>query len=384
MAFTIIIFILTLLVLIVSHEFGHFIAAKKFGVKVLEFGFGLPPRIWGKKIGETLVSLNWLPIGGFVRLFGEDETDKKVLEDKRSFAAQSVLGRIGIVVAGVVMNFLFAVILFWIVLIARGFSETIPLITDFHFIGVNQVNHFLVLIGGVAPGSPAEQAGLQSNEQVISVNDIKIDNAEQLINYTKIHSGEKIVLTVAKISDNLSVNPGSTRTVILIPRVNPPAGQGPMGVQLGTITMAVLNYNTLPQKVFSGITHAYNLTAYSFKILGDLISASIRTGNIEPVSQSVSGPVGITQMTNVVLHTQSPLIPYLNFVALLALNLAILNILPFPALDGGRLFFLLIEAIFRRRVKAEIEKWVHTVGMALLLALILVITFSDIRKAVMP
>lgn len=373
MLLTIVVFIFTLLILVLSHEFGHFLVAKKFGVKILEFGFGLPPRIFGKKIGETIFSLNWLPIGGFVRLFGEDETDKKVLGNKRSFAAKPVLQRIGIVIAGVVMNFLLAAVLFWVVLAAQGFKEQIPLLTPFKFFGVNQTNEAMILIGGVAADSPAASAGIKSGDRVLELNGVKLESGEEVISLTKQYAGQEATFTLEDPSKN-------TRQVKVIPRENPPAGQGPLGVELGSINIANLNYETPGQKLASGLTHSYNLTAYSISILGRLISTSISAGNLEPISQSVSGPVGITNITGAILQTQSPLIPYLNFVALLSLNLAVINILPFPALDGGRLFFLTVEAVTRRRVKPEVERWVHTIGMAILIALILLITFSDIKK----
>lgn len=376
MFFTIVIFILTLALLVLSHEFGHFISAKKFGVKVLEFGFGLPPRAWGKKFGETIYSLNWLPIGGFVKLFGEDEADKKVLDDKRSFAAQPVGQRIVIVVAGVVMNLLLAVIIFWIVLAAQGFKEKLPLLIPYQFAGVNQVNESIILVGGVAADSPAAVAGLKSGDQILTVNGLDVNKSEDLINQVKAHAGEKVTLTI-KDAEN------KTRQVEVTPRVNPPAGQGALGVELGSVTFANLNYQTFSQKLFSGFTHSYNLTTYSFSIFGQLISTSLATKNLEPVSQSVAGPVGITNMTNLILSSQSPFIPYLNFIAMLSLNLAIVNILPFPALDGGRLFFLLIEAITRKKVNPNVERIIHTVGMVLLISLIVLITFSDIRKLIL-
>lgn len=373
MLFTIIVFIFTLLILVISHELGHFLAAKKFGVKVLEFGFGLPPRVFGKKFGETIFSLNWLPIGGFVKLFGEDETDKEVLNSKRSFAAKPVLQRIGIVVAGVVMNFLLAAILFWVVLGAQGFKEQIPLLTPFQFVGVNQTNETIILIGGVTEDSPAASSGIKSGDRVLELNGVKLESSEQVINLTKQYAGQEVTFTLQDQSKN-------NREVAVTPRENPPVGQGPLGVELGSVTIANLNYETPAQKVAAGVVHSYNLTAYSMSILGNLISTSISTRNLDPVSQSVSGPVGITNLTGAILQTESPLIPYLNFVALLSLNLAVINILPFPALDGGRLFFLVIEAVTRRKVKPEVERWIHTVGMAILIALILLITFSDIQK----
>lgn len=373
MVSTVVIFLITLLILVVSHELGHFLAAKKFGVKILEFGFGLPPRVWGRRMGETLVSINLLPIGGFVRLFGEDETAKKVLENKRSFAAKPVLQRMVIVAAGVGINLALAVVLFWVVLIAKGFEENIPLLTPFRFAGVNQANELFVLIAGVSPDSPAAAAGLKQGDRVVAINQTKVESSDQLVNLTRNHIGEKVTLTLVDFGEK-------RREVEITPRANPPEGQGPLGIELSSMTIAHLSYATNPQKLFSGFTHSYNLTTYSFSILGTLISSSIQQKNLGPVSHSVSGPVGITQIAGTILKTESPLIPYLNFMALLSLNLGVINILPFPAMDGGRLFFLLIEAIFRRRVKAGVEKWVHTVGMALLIALIILITFSDIKK----
>lgn len=373
MFLTIVVFIFTLLVLVISHEFGHFITAKKFGIKVLEFGFGLPPKIFGKKFGETLFSLNALPIGGFVRLFGEDETNKKVLKNPRSFAAKPVLQRMAVVLAGVVMNFILAAILFWIVLAAQGFQENVPLLTPHQFFGVNQTNEPMILIGGIAPGSPAAGAGINTGDRLLEINGTKLTSSDQVIILSRQQAGEKITLVLEDSSNN-------KRQVDVVPRTNPPAGQGPLGVELGSMMVAHLNYETLNQKLASGIVHSYNLTAYSINILGQLIGSSVATKNLGPVSESVSGPVGLTNITGAIIHTKSPFIPYLNFVALLSLNLAIINILPFPALDGGRLFFLSIEAVIRRKVKPEVERWIHTAGMAILITLILLVTFSDIKK----
>lgn len=373
MLLTIIVFATALLILVVSHEFGHFILAKKFGVKVLEFGFGIPPKIWGKKWGGTLVSLNLLPVGGFVRLFGEDETDKEVLNDERSFAAKAVWQRIIIVAAGVGMNLLLAVVLFYIILAAQNFKAKIPLYIPYQFAGVTQTNQSTVVIGGVNAGSPAEQAGIKQGDLVVSVNGQKIENSEQLIGITKQNVGEKVRLELTDEQEN-------RRTVELTPRKDPPKDQGPLGIQMGTVTVANLAYNTLPQKLASGIVHSYNLTAYSLNVLGSFIAAAFETKDFKPVSGSVVGPVGLVSLTGEILKSESPLIPYLSFVALLSLNLAIVNILPIPALDGGRIFFLLIEAAIGRRVKPSVEKIIHAVGMVLLIALIILVTFSDIRK----
>lgn len=373
MILTIIIFVLTLLVLVVSHEFGHFIVAKKVGIKVLEFGFGLPPKIFGKKVGQTLVSLNLLPIGGFVRLLGEDETNKKVLSEKDSFAAQPVWQRIAVVVAGVIMNFLLAAIIFYIVLASQGFKEQVPLLTSYQFFGVNQVDQSYALVGKVAANSPAEQAGVKLGDRISKIDQTTIEDSGQLSSVTKEHAGQPVILTL--------ISPeGVSRQVSVTPRANPPAGEGSMGVEIGTVRVANLNYQTWPQRLAAGFSHSYNLISYSAVVLGSYISQAFEVRSIAPVAETVSGPVGITNAADMILKTKSPILPYLSFVAFLSLNLAFINILPFPALDGGRLFFLLIEAVFKRKVKAEVERWVHTIGMAILIALIVLITFSDIKK----
>jgi regulator of sigma E protease len=373
--FTIIIFIITLLVLVVIHELGHFLVAKKFGIKVEEFGFGIPPRAWGKQVGETLVSINWLPFGGFVRLLGEDETDKKILENKRSFASQTVGKRILVVLAGVFMNLILAWILFYITLGFRGFQAEYPLLIDHHFWAVSQTNQSQVLVSAIAKNSPAANSGITPNDQIIALNGHNLTGAADLISQTKNQAGKEVSLTVKNINTN------EQRSVQLTPRINPPAGQGALGIVLAEVTVAKLNYNTPTEKLLAGPIHSVNVVVYSGKIIGTLIGQSFKTRTLGPVSETLSGPVGITQVVNTILtQEKNPLLPYLDFVALLSLNLAIMNVLPFPALDGGRLFFLYIEAITRKKVNANVEKWIHAVGMAILLMLMLLVTFSDIHK----
>ena len=375
MFIAIIIFIITLLVLVVIHELGHFLVAKQFNIKVLEFGFGIPPRAWGKKFGETLVSVNWLPFGGFVRLLGEDEVDKSVLDDKRSFASQSVGKRISVVVAGVVMNLFLAWLLFYLVLGLSNFKADLPLLYNHEFVGANTQIQNSILIQRVQDNSPAKLAGLAPGMVIKAVNGQTFSSATDLTSQIKNLAGTSMELTVVDSSTQVESK------IKIIPRVSPPEGEGALGVALAEFQVAKLSYDAPLQKIFSGPIHAYNLTVYSGGILGKLIGQSFIDKSFTPVSQTVSGPVGITSVVNSILtESKEPLIPYLNFVALLSLNLAVMNVLPFPALDGGRLLFLLIEAITRKRVKAEVEKWVHTIGMAILLTLMLLVTFSDIKK----
>jgi regulator of sigma E protease len=377
MLLTVIIFIITLLTLVVIHELGHFLVAKKFGIKVEEFGFGIPPRAWGKKVGETLVSINWLPFGGFVRLMGEDETDKKTLNDPRSFASAAVHKRIAVVVAGVVMNLLLAWLIFYITLGVQGFKADFPIFPglNYHFFGASQTSESVILIQAVTSGSPADVANLKPGDRVLAINNQEVKESQELISQTKKLAGEEIKLT---ISDPEKQN---IREVRVTPRKDPPVGQGPLGVGLGELGLTHIEYATLPQKLLAGPTHSVNLVAYSGEIIAKLAAQSIQTRKVEPVAQTVSGPVGITNVVNDILTTsKKPLLSYLDFIGILSLNLAVMNVLPFPALDGGRLFFLFIEAVTRKKVHASFEKWVHTIGMVVLLTLMIAVTFSDISK----
>lgn len=376
LAFVIVVFIITLLILVLIHEFGHYFAAKRFNIKVLEFGFGIPPRAWGKKIGETIWSLNWLPFGGFVRLLGEDESDKSVLDDKRSFARAAIWKRITVVVAGVVMNLLLAWVLFYIVLGAQGFKTKLPLLSEYQFTGVNQTAETAIVVGNIAPGSPAQTAGLKDGDRVMAVNGKAMTSADELVSEIKLNSGKETKLTITDIQGN------NSREVSLIPRENPPAGQGALGVSLGGLQTVTLNYETPIQKLFAGPIHSYNLIGYSGKILGDMVGLSFKEKTVAPVSNAVAGPVGITSVVGQILSVDKPLLPYLDFIAALSLNLAVVNVLPFPGLDGGRLLFLVIEAVTRKKTHAVVEKYVHTFGLIFLLSLIILITISDIRKLV--
>lgn len=370
------VFLITILILVLIHEFGHYIASKKFNIKVLEFGFGLPPRAWGKKIGETIYSINWLPFGGFVRLLGEDEIDKKALDNERSFAKAALHKRITVVVAGVLMNLSLAWVLFYIVLTSQNFKVDIPLLAPHNFVGVTQTKEEYVLIGNVASDSPAQKAGIKSGDRVIAFENVPILSADDLVKKTKENLGKEITLTLSDIQKT------QTQTLKVTPRENPPKDQGALGVTLGSFAVSHLEYAKPWQKILSGPIHGYNLTIYSGKILGNTITTSLRKKDFSPLSQNVAGPLGITQLVKQLLEIKNPLIPYLDFMAALSLNLAIVNILPFPGLDGGRLLFLSIEAITRKKTHPTLEKYVHTAGLIILLSLIFLVTISDIKKII--
>ncbi len=349
------------------HEFGHFIMAKRSGIGVEEFGFGLPPRAWGKKIGGTIYSLNWLPFGGFVRLVGEDVDDKHK-DAKNSFYTKNIWQRMVVVVAGVFMNFVVAVGVFYIVVFALGFKVNLPLIADHKFAFVNQSNE--VLIADVSAGSAAQKAGIEAGSAIISVNGQEITSTSQLQSLIRASENKPVELVLENPVNN------SQRRVSVTPTYNSDVKAPALGVELGEIV--ALKYTTLPQKLFAGFIHSWNTFDYSVTVFGKLIAYSLREHTIAPVSENVSGPVGIVQITSQAVSLG--IVSVLQLIGLLSLNLAVLNILPIPALDGGRFAFIVFELVTRRRANATFEKWVHTVGFAFLIGLIVLITYNDVLK----
>ncbi|KKQ84624.1 MAG: Membrane-associated zinc metalloprotease [Candidatus Daviesbacteria bacterium GW2011_GWB1_39_5] len=347
--------------MVLIHEFGHFLMAKKFGIKVEEFGFGIPPRIWGKKFGETLYSINWLPIGGFVRLQGEDEegTLDKNKKDSRDFRAKPVSQRIIVVVAGVIMNLVLAWALFYTVIIAQNFKIIYP------------VSEPAVYILQVEKDFPAQLAGIKAGEKLLAIDNQQISDIDQARNFIQTKDEKPLTLTLVDID-------GKNKREISVTPKKGEDGRALIGVVFSPIPFK--QYHTPIEKIFSGITYSYDLTKITFvgfaKLVGDLT-----TGNFGQASQSVAGPVGLATVTNSILSTGwEAIVPYIWFVGVISLTLAIFNVLPIPALDGGRLLFLVIEAVARKKVKEDVEKMVHQVGFIILIALAILVTFSDIRK----
>lgn len=367
MLLTIVIFFVLLSILVLVHELGHFLAARKAGVKVEEFGLGLPPRVWGKKIGETIYSINALPFGGFVKLQGEDPTDEK-RDWPDSFYAKGLAWRGFVILSGVLMNFLLGVFLFYLVLVFTNFKADLPLFLPHSFRGVDQRN--AVMIISVEKNSPAESAGLKPGDIVLAIDSQPVSTIAQLREVVESKKGQQISILLRETGTS------KERIAQTTPRLN--YQDGPLGIGLADV--AVLEYKSLSQKILSGFSHSANMIEYSAKIFGSLVASAVRQGKIEPVSQGVAGPIGIAQLTSDVVSLG--IIPTLQFAALLSLNLTVVNILPLPALDGGRLFFLAVEAIMRRRIYPALEKWVNTIGFVFLIFLVLLITYNDISRIV--
>lgn len=393
MLVTILVFLLILTVLVIIHELGHYLVAKKLGVEVEEFGFGFPPRVWGKKIGETLYSLNLLPIGGFVKLFGEDEAGagRISLKDKgsrvkdkgqdRAFFARPVWQRASIVLAGVGMNTLLAACIFYVFLGMSNFTTSIPLLGPHTFFFVHQENKIdnRIIVDQVAPGSPAMQAGMKAPLQLLSINGKKLTSSADVLQIVNRNKGKEIRVTWQELKSQKIL------AATISPRINPPKDQGAIGIRFGpfAIPTAVLTYATLPEKLFSGFIHPLNLLSYTFDTIGKLVSLSIQQKSVGPVSEGVSGPVGVASVVGQELQLptlKERILGLLNLSGLLSISLAFFNVLPIPALDGGRLFFILIEGVTGRKVNQKFEGYAHAIGMMVLLGLIILVTFHDILR----
>lgn len=365
---TILLFVVILSILVILHELGHFIVAKKAGIGVEEFGLGLPPRIYGKKIGETIYSLNILPFGGFVKLVGEDPTDERK-DWPNSFYTKKLGWRLAVVTAGVAINFLVGVVLFYLVLGFSGFKMELPLLVDHTFRFVEQKKE--VVIVNIEKGSAAERAGLTSGDIVVSINNTQINDIEQFQELVKSSEGRKITINVRQANTN------NLREIEAEPYVDD-SNRPVLGVYLGEVVL--LAYNNLPQRIFSGLSHSLDLIGYSGKIVFGLIKFSVSSRTIEPLSKNVTGPIGIANLMGEVVNVG--IVATLQFIALLSLNLAVLNILPFPPLDGGRLLFVTVELVTRKRLYPEFEKLVHTIGFIFLVILIVLVTYNDILRIV--
>lgn len=389
MLITAIVFLVILSILVLIHEFGHFFVAKKLGIKVEEFGFGLPPRAFGIKKGETVYSINWLPIGGFVKLYGEDEAgggkpgikkhELRIKNKERAFFARPVGQRALIVIAGVFMNAILATVIFYAFLFISDFKTQLPLLDDHKFFAVSQTNSSDIIIANISKNSPADVAGIKPFSKIISINGEKIDNINSFAQIINKNKGKKIAIAWLDTKKNKSYFAKIT------PRINPPKSEGAIGVSFFPVSMVTLDYKTIEQKIFSGITHPLNLLVYNFDVMGQLIGISIKEKNAEPISQSVSGPVGIYSLVGDIVKipdAKERILQVLNLAGILSVSLAFFNILPIPALDGGRLFFIIIEAVTRKKVPAKFESYAHSIGMIVLLALIALVTFHDLTKLI--
>jgi regulator of sigma E protease len=356
---TAVIFIIVIGVLVLVHEFGHFIFAKRAGMKVEEFGFGFPPRMVGWKKGETIYSINWIPFGGFVKIMGEDGDTR----GPRSFASASFGHRMLVIVAGVVMNLLLAAVLLMAV---NFFGLRIGLADN----QATKAQDLKVQILSIADGSPAAQAGLAPLDELwgYKENDtiIRFHTTQDVQQAVADHAGQPLKLEIGRGSSEFPAEK------VITPRVNPPEGQGALGVSLALT--GVVSYPWY-EAIWRGISDAALLTVETVKGYYGLLKTLFVHGRL---IADVSGPIGIASLTGQAARVGFNYL--LQFVAMISINLAVLNIIPFPALDGGRALMLIIEKAKGSPVKKEVEGWINMVGFYLLIALMLYITYKDIAK----
>ena len=363
MFLTAFVFFIILSILVLIHELGHFAIARLIGVHVEEFGFGLPPRIFGKKIKGTIYSINWLPIGGFVKLAGEDEDyeslkSKPSKNTKKLFWARSKKERTAILLAGVIMNFILAV------------GITTYLLTQGTYETAGRIH-----IEKIVAGSPADKAGLKVGDILIDVSEYSVSNKglsqihhltkpSDLIGFTGSHKGQKIRLTVIQGDTQISV--------VVTPRIQVPKGEGPLGVAISDLEIKTYQpVSAIFQAILINITRARDMLAGISMIF-------VRLAHLKPVGNEVAGPIGIAQVTGEAVKFGFKAI--LEFMSILSLNLAVLNVLPIPALDGGRVLFVFIEKLIGRKIRPAFERSTHQAGMIFLFILIILISVNDILR----
>jgi len=345
-------FIGILAFLVVVHELGHFLTAKLFGVKVLEAGLGYPPRLWGFRFRDTIYSINLLPLGGFVRLMGEEDPTHP-----QSLARQPPLARLVVLASGSVLNLLLPILLF-----AIAFS--IP----------REVPVGLVTIAEVVPGSPAEEAGLRPGDVVLALDGQTIRNVQDLGRAIRMRMGETVTFTIKRPeAGGASVLGGGGGQIMHIPVHARFRTDGPTGIR---VAMALSYTERESYPFWEALGKGWTATVESL-ILARNEVISWFTGGGRP---EVAGPVGIAQATGEVVE-RSGWRTLLDFAALLSINLGIINLLPLPMLDGGRIVFVLIEVARRgKRLAPEKEALVHFVGLMAIITLAVVITYFDVLR----
>jgi len=325
---------LFLIILILSNEFGHFLAAKISGVRVDEFGVGFPPRLLSKKIGETEYSLNLLPLGGFVKIHGENASEQDLIEDfKRSLRSQTFPKKFFIIAAGVITNILVGWFAFSLVL-GLGLPQKI-------------------LVETTLAGSPADLAGIKPGEIIEEYSSV-----DTFLKYVDANRGQEIIINGKAV----------------VPRIENPVGEGPLGI---TIVSSGIGSTPFPQNIWSGLKATFVTLGLIFSALGSFL-VSILTGDLSAMGQ-VTGPVGVF---GIIRDTSQLGYVYLvQLLGLISLNLAALNIIPFPALDGGRLLFIFLQRLFGERVlNRRLEAAVNTIGFLFLIALMMAVTVRDIMS----
>jgi regulator of sigma E protease len=332
-------FLVILVTLVFIHELGHYSFAKLLGVRVDEFGIGFPPRLKSWTRNGTIYSINAIPLGGFVRMLGENGHH----DGPDSFGAQAPWRRFLILVAGPAANIILAVLIFFGIFM-HGSSRQLTVITK------------------VEPKSPAAIAHLRAGDKIVAIDATNVTYLQQLSDLTQQHLGRRIDLRVARGAQRIDIT--------LVPRKHPPLNQGPIGIVLGKSAMVAYS----PGEAFSlAFGQVQTMVATVPQIFVSRVSSQGGAG-------SVVGPIGIARITTEAVQQapQDRVNVLLQLTALLSANLGIVNLLPFPALDGGRIVFVLISAVRRRNLSPQVEGLIHVAGLAILLTLILLVSYNDV------
>lgn len=342
--------IILLGILIFVHELGHFLAARCLGVGILKFSLGFGPRLVGRKIGETEYMISAVPLGGYVKLLGESEGDKVAPEEEtRSFLKQPVIKRIGIVAAGPFFNFLFAVFAFSLI-----YMIGIPTLTS--------------VIGGVQQGSVAEKAGLRENDKIIAMSGKEIATWGEIAESITKSDGREIILRISRGTE--------TKEVRIIPQLT--KSKNIFGEDVDAYKIGVLSsQSTVTRRLrpipalWEGVQQTWMMTELTILSVVKLIE-----GVISP--STLGGPILIAQMAGA--QVKKGILPFIFFMAILSVNLGVLNLLPVPVLDGGHLFFYVLELITRREISIRWREWAQQIGFVLLILLMLFVFYNDIMR----
>lgn len=360
---SILLFIVILIVLIVGHEFGHLLAAKFVGMRVLEFGIGFPPKLWGKKVGGTEYSVNALPFGGFVRIFGEDA--KEALADAAAFSNRSPLAQTLVLFAGPLANLVLAFLLLSVAL-TIGVTTTIGPDTP------GTVSNERVVVVSVVPGSPAESAGAKEGDRIRSITSsgavTPVVDPDTLIR-TIGGATDTVTLEIERAGEVLSLAAEPVLGLIADEPERRALGIGT--ARIGTVSLPV--HEAVIAAFTKTVSNTILIVTGILGLIGEALSLSADLSN-------VAGPVGIASLVGdaAVFGVGS----VLSFAALISINLAIVNLLPFPALDGGRLAFLAAESIFRKKIPLSVSNALNAVGFALLILLMIAVTAQDVARLV--